>query len=523
MEIKKSYKVDFINNILLGIFIFPVIYIFFKSFGKISENTLYIIKTFLYTYTKNTLLILIPTVILSTIIGVFLAYFESFYNFKFRNFFKYANILAFCIPSYILGYIYYDIFTSYFYYHFKISYSIANIYGAIIILSLAFYPYIYIFTRSYFKKIPTNIIDSSTILGKSNFKTFFKILLPLSKPVLFLAIMLVMIETINSYGLPSFFGIEVFSTGIYKVWINNYDSKGSFLLSSILLLFIFIIIHIINKYIGKKSYYKLEHNSKDYKRKNLSLKNEIIVVSFYIIIFTLSFVIPLLYLLRWTTLVYLDTDYVAMYNISKNSILLASSASIIIVIISLIILEINRLKDNKVFSKLFLLSYSIPGSVISITLLSIFISIDRIFFEDTLIISKSALVLILAFIFRFSTISYNNIKSNINKIGNDFYETSLVLSKSRFKTFFLIDLPMLKNSIISSMLLIFIEVIKELPLTSINGRIETLAMRIDNYAADENLAFISIPSLLLILFCLIAISIYIHYEKREKNEILWIQ
>ncbi|WP_156286163.1 ABC transporter permease [Oceanivirga salmonicida] len=520
MEIKKYDKIYFINNILLVLFLAPVIYIFFKSFDKISENTLYILKKFLYTYSKNTLFILIPTIILSSIIGVFLAYFESFYDFRFRNFFKYVNVLAFCIPSYILGYIYYDIFSIYLYYNFKVSYSIANVYGAIIILSLAFYPYIYIFSRTFFKKIPSSIIDSSTILGKNKVETFFKILLPLSKPALLLSIMLVLIETINSYGLPSFFGIEVFSTGIYKLWVNNFDSQGTFLLSSLLLTFIFFIIFIISKFIGKSSNYKLEYNSNEYKRKKMSKIKEIIVTSLFFLIFIISFIIPVLYLIRWANLVYLDTNYSVLFTISKNSLFLASISSILVVLVSLFILEINRLKNIKIFSKIFLLSYGVPGTVISIALLSIFIGIDRIFFKDTLLISKSSIVLILAFIFRFSTISYNGIKSNITKIGNDFYETSLVLSKSKFKTFLHIELPMLKNSILSTMLLVFIEIIKELPITNINGRIETLAIRINTYAADENLAFISIPSIVLITICFIAISLYIKLEKRENYEIL---
>lgn len=511
MEIEKK-----INYILQALFISPVIYIFIGSFTKLNSVSKSILEQEILKDVVNSISIVLPTMILTIVIGVFLAYFESFYEFRFRKFFNYVNVLSFCIPNYILAYIYYDLFSSFLYYHFRVSYDISNIKGAIVLLSLSFYPYVYLFTRSYFKKIPSNIIHSSSLLGKSSLATFIHIVLPLAKPVIIFSSLLVMIETINAYGIFSYFGIQVFSTGLYKLWINTFDIKASFILSSFLIIFIFAIMYLVLKLIGKKSKYQLEFNSNEIERKKLKGFKKFLVLFVFFGIFTTSFVIPLLYLIRFSYYTYYDTNYIDLFKIGKNSVLLTSISSILIVLFNLLIVKTNRLKDKSFvsYSRIFILAYAIPGSIISITLTYIVISIDRTLFSR-LILSKSYLVLILAYLFRFSVISYSSISQGINKVGDNYYKASLLLGKSPLKSFLKIDIPLIKNSILSGFLLVFIEIIKELPLTNINGRVETLAIRIAHYSADEAISYIGLPSLILILISFVAMCIKMYIE-REK-------
>ncbi|VWL85901.1 ABC transporter permease [Oceanivirga miroungae] len=503
-----------INLLLQGLFLSPLLYIFISSTKSLKDISWYILKNNMSEYILNTLLLVIIAMIVSLIIGTFLAYYEVMYKLKLSKLFKQINILAFCIPSYILGYIYYDFFSSFLYYHFNISYDITNIYVVGILLGISFYPYVYIFARSYLKKIPASIILSSYILGKSRLETFFKIVLPLLKKSLILAILLVFIETINSYGLVSFFGIQVFSTGIYKLYKTSYDLTGAYFISSILVLFLIILIRYIFKILKQDRKYVLEYSKIEYEVKKISKLEEILVSIITLIIFLISFLFPLIYLLRWAFYTYKLVDYEVLFKLSKNTFLISVVASFCIIIFTIFVLEINRLNEKKYFT-LFYISYAIPGIIVSISILNLFISLDNLISTKYLYITNLGASLILAYIFRFSVISYSNISSNISKIGKNYYYSSLLLAKSKLKTVFLIDIPMLLPSIISSFILLFIEIAKELPIAAINGRIETLAIRIDKYSADENISYVAIPSLIIILFCFVFTIIKNYLE--EKN------
>ncbi|WP_068268398.1 ABC transporter permease [Caviibacter abscessus] len=523
MEINKK-KWEILSYILLGLVISPIIYIFLNTLNKNSEYSNEIFNYLLKDYVINTLIILFPTVIIATIIGVSLSYFETFYEYRFRKFFKYANIMVFAIPSYILAYMYVDIFNGPIYNLFGLNIDIANKKGAIIILSLSFYPYVYLICRAYMKKISMNILNSSRILGKSNFETFFKIILPLSRPAVITGASLVIMETLNAYGVPSYFGISVFSTGIHTAWVNSYDLDAAIKLSAILMLFVFIFIF-FERYLRNVKRYTLSGKIEEIKREKLKGVKEYLLLICLFSLFCISFVIPLAYIFRLFKLSIPYLDMGMIIELTKNTIYILLISTIFIVLLSLFLTNVVRLKKNKyrwIVSNISSIGYSIPGSVIAIGFLSIFISIDNFLISKNLtqniLIIKSPLVIILAYTTRFLSLSYNGIEANINKIGNDYHKASRVLGKTAFTTFFKVDLIMLKSAVVTSFLLVSIEIIKELPLTSLLLVKNTLAIQIKNYASDEEMVLTAPLSLVLILICFILLMVYNKIEDRGERK-----
>lgn len=522
MEIKKNKVLELISYILLGLIISPIIYIFLNTFKSKSEYHDLIFDNLYNEYVYNTLVITLGVLFLTLVIGISLAYFESFYEYRFRRFFKYTNLLTFSIPSYILGYIYVDIFTGPIYLFTNKYIDIANIKGAIILLSISFYPYVYIVMRGYFKKIPFELIENSKLLGKGNFETLKKIILPISRPAIVIASSLVIMETVNAFGLPNFFGIRVFSTIIYEAWVNYFDLNTAIKLSTIIICIIFVILFVEDR-LRKNTKYEFCVSYRKIRRNTLSKKKEYILIGYLFFIFSISFMIPIIYIFRLFILSIEHIDYYKIIFLTRNTLSILIFSSISILFIASFISNIFRKKNNIFVDKLATIGYAIPSTVIAIGFLSLFLFIDNLLIDynitNDFVLIKSPFIITLAYSTRFLSLAYNNIKTEIKKIGDKYHESSRLLGKGILKTYFYIDLPMQKIAVISSFLLVSIEIIKELPLASLLLIKNTLATQIKNYASDEEMVLIAPLSLILIFICFILILIYTYLEeKEEKNE-----
>lgn len=520
MEIKKINFGNILSYIVLALVVSPILYIFIKAFNPNTELTKHIFKYLLKEYMINTFLILIPTVFFTFIIGVSLAYFETFYEYKLRNFFKYINVLCFALPSYLLSYIYVDLLDGIVYNLTGIYVDIANIKGAIFILSIAFFPYVYICSRSSMKKISMDIIYTSKMLGSGSIKTFFKIILPMSRLSIISGLMLVVMETLNSFAVPYFFGIRVFSTGIYDAWINYYDLDGAVKISAILICIVIFILFI--EQLSKKNIVYDTREIVKIKRVKLSLFRESLVILYMFIISLFSFFIPLYAIFRWLILSIKYNKYSDIFIYTKTTIYVLIVSVLVIIIVALFLTNINRFKKNKskyIINKIANIGYSIPGSVIAIGFLSIFISLDLFLIKkgitDSMLLIKSPLIIVLAYMTRFLSVAYIPLESSIEKTGNNIHYSSRILGMSHIKTFFKIDIYQQKLAIISAFLLLSVEIIKEMPLAAMLLNQSTLAVKMKNYASDEELVLIAFPAIILVLIAGILIYIYNSMDTKD--------
>lgn len=542
-KLRNNIDIWFVLSTILSIIILlPNLNILLNLFQKATDNWEHIKEYLLKSYFINTSIIIICTGLFSGIIGLISAWLVTAYKFPLRKFFSWGLMLPLAIPAYI-GAFTYDgllnytgVIQTFLRNNLNIGinnnlFHIRNIWGAIFIFTIFLYPYVFIISKSYLSKFSNSIVENAKLLGKNNLEIFLQIIVPMSRVSLVAGISLVVMEVLNDYGVVKYFGISTFSTAIFKTWFGMGDTISAIRLSAILMALVFGILFLEKILRGNKKYSSTSTTVKSIKRQNIEGKYKYLTTGFLMTIFSLGFIVPTLQLIHWGFLTYekiLDKDF---FEMAISSISVGVIASILVVIIALIIgnfTRLSHLKIKKVYSRITTLGYSIPGAVIAIGVITLFIKFDRFlkpfykkipYISGNLLFSTSIIMLIFAYIIRFLAIGYNSIESSFEKVGNKFTNASRLLGHSTIYTFIKIDIPMIRQGILSGLLLVFIEVIKELPLSLILRpfNFNTLATKAYEYANDEMIHEASIASLFIIAISVISLITIQSLFKRRKT------
>jgi len=530
------YLSSFAISIIVAVPIVTVFSSFFETTGIYSS----IIKeTFLYEYILNSIYLLMGVLFLTFIIGVGCAYLVSFYKFPGANFFKWALILSFAVPSYIYAYSLTAFFENY-----GTAFSILkNIFGdgeynsvipkfdgmlgAIISISFSLFGYVYVLTRASFHYQSQNLIELGKNLGFSKQKSFFNIILPSARPAIVAGLALVAMETLSDFGSVSFFGISTLTTGIYNAWISFDDLTFANRLSFFLLIFI-LGLFILENFSRKKAQY---HSSSKggFKAKSLiSLTGfkAFFAFSFCLTVFAISFLFPVLQMLYWTIMFPKHFTDLNVMQLLINTMLLVFLSSCVLISLAFISNYGNRVSKSKFLELLTTFSisgYAIPGIILAVAFITFVSWFDNnviTFFGISTIKSffiGSILGLVLVYFVRFYSLASNGIKSGYLKINYSIDESAYLLGYSKFKTFTNIHLPYLKNSILLIGILIAIEIIKELPITLIMRpfNFETFATTAYIFASQDLLEAAAAPSLFLIIIASFFILITSRYILKD--------
>ena len=499
-----------IFTLILGIIIImPILFILIES---INLKYFDFSSSFL-NYFFSTFKLVFYTCFISIIFAVIPAWIITFSDIKHKNIFDLLHILPLAIPGYIMAFTYADIlgFNGYFdiflqrNFNTRLSLDVLSLEWLSFFLALSLYPYIYATTRISFKLIGGTYIGLSEILGLSKIKTFFKIILPLSISAIFSGTMLVVMEILNEYGAVNYFGIKTFSVGIFKYWFSMDDKSTAIVFSLLLLLIVLCLMWGLN-YI-KKNDEKIKFHIKNVNH-NYKKKYENKIISFGIISIPIFFglIIPLIFIIKNVKSNFHIYDWGELFSVFINTFYIALISSIIITAISFFILSVKRYnKTNKINLLTIFLStgYAIPGAVIGLSFMLIlqYLSPNLNFLMGTITL------LIYAYIFRFIAVAIFPIESSFKQQPLKFDELGKSLNLTSTQIFTKINFPLSKFAIISSFLLVFIDIFKELPLTLILRpfNYETLATQAYQYANEEMLSYSSVYSLSIIIVCSIII------------------
>ncbi len=536
-----KYNVWFFSSLLIATIVsLPIITVFFSFFNETSGYFGILKDTFLFDYIFNSIIILFFVIIITFFIGVLSAYFVSFYDFPFSNFFNWALILAFAIPGYIYAFSIIAFFENYgtafsilTYLFGENNYNLIipkldGIKGAILAISFSLFPYVYVLTRASFYYQSSNYIEVGKNLGLSSKETFFKIILPSARPAIIAGLALVSMECLSDFGTVSFFSVNTLTTGIYNSWLSFDDLNTANQISFILLFFILLLFS-IEIYSRKEArYHQPGRGYKPITKIKLSGKKTIVPLAICLLIFFVSFIFPVSQMIYWTLKFPKYFNDLNILDINLNTLLLVLLASLFIVIISLFINYGSRISKSKILNYLtnFSISgYAIPGVILAVAFITFFSNLSDFLTEifnfksSKSIFIGSIFGLILAYFIRFFSLSFNGIKSSYEKINNSIDESAYLLGYSKTKTFLKIHVPYLKTNVILVMLLISLEVIKELPITLILRpfNFETFATQAYIYASQDLLEAAALPSLFLIFWSSILILLSSKYILSNKN------
>ena len=539
----KNLNIWFFISLIISLFVLiPILTVFSSFFDNTSDYYELLKNTFLIEYIFNSLVLLLSVLVITFLIGTGSAYLVSFYEFPLSNFFKWALILSFAVPPYIYAYSLTAFFENYgtFYTILKnifgdgnYNQSIPNfdgMFGAILSISFSLFAYVYILTRASFLYQSQNLIDLGKNLGFSKFKSFYKIILPAARPAIVAGLSLVAMETLAEFGAVDFFSINTLTTGIYNSWIAFDDLAFANRLSFFLLLFIFVLFILEN--LSRKNaryHFNTREGFKQKEKLKLSGGKSLLAFIFCFFIFFVSFFFPLSQMLYWTIKFPENFFDLSIFELLINTIYLVTLSSLVLILFSLISNYGNRVSNNKVLNILSTLSisgYAIPGVILAIAFITFvawfdeniikslgFLSIKKIFIG-------SILGLVLVYFIRFYSLAFNGIKSGYEKINISVDESSYLLGYSKSKTFANIHVPFLRNSLLFIVILISLEIIRELPITLILRpfNFETFATTAYISASEDLLEAAAVPSLFLILIAAFFIIITSKYILRDNDE-----
>ena len=539
----KNLNIWFLSSLIVSLIVLIPILTVFSSFFEDTSNYYQILKdTFLFEYISNSLILLFFVLIFTFFIGTGTAYLVSFFEFPLSNFFKWALILSFAVPPYIYAYSLTAFFENYgtAFTILKNLFGDANynenipkldgMFGAILSITFSLYAYVYILARASFLYQPQNLIDLGKNLGFSKFKSFYKVILPSARPAIIAGLSLVAMETLAEFGAVDFFSINTLTTGIYNSWITFDDLAFANRISSFLLLFIFSLF-IIENLSRKKAKYHFNSRGglKQKKKTKLYGSKSFLAFIFCFFILFLSFLFPLSQMLYWTIKFPENLFELQIVELLSNTLYLVLLSSLVLIVFSLISNYGNRVSKNKTLNTLSTLSisgYAIPGVILAIAFITFiawlddsiikslgFASIKKVFIG-------SILGLVLVYFIRFYSLAFNGIKSGYEKINISVDESAYLLGYSKRKTFMNIHIPFLRNSLLFIIILISLEIIRELPITLILRpfNFETFATTAYISASEDLLEAAAVPSLFLILIASLFIIISSKYILRENNE-----
>ena len=491
----------------------PIFFIIIESFSLDLSLTNF--HNSIVSYIIETTKLIFYTAIITLLLAVPAAWIVTHYELRFKTIIDILLVLPLSIPCYIMAFTYADLlgFNGYVdvlfknMFNIRLTFDVITIEWLSVFLGLALYPYVYTTSRISFSLSGTTYLDLAKSLGMPSLMRIFKVGLPLSISGIFSGLLLVVMEVLNEYGAVNYFGIKTFSVGIFKYWFSM-DNKGlAILFSLFLLLIIFAILRISTRL--KKKNRRFTYHIKSSSIISKPIKSFPLIIMHYSIVFIpilFGLFVPLAFIINNVRKHITLYNWQEWLNITGNSLYIALLSSLIIVIVALFVLLIKRKNESrwvKMIINLVSTGYAVPGAVIGLSFMLIIQHLGSGFS----VLMGTLSLLIYAYVFRFIAVSIFPLEANFQRQPKEFDLLGKSLGLTSFEVFKKINLPLSKLAILSSFLLVFIDVLKELPLTLILRpfNFDTLATQAYQHASEEMLSYSSVYSLGIIFFCTVII------------------
>ena len=379
-------------------------------------------------------------------------------------------------------------------------------------LSLVLYPYVYMLAKTAFSEQHASLEEVSRSLGVSNSKYLFKVVLPLARPAILMGAALAMMEAFADYGTVQYFGLSTFTTGIFRTWFGLGNGIAAAQLAAMLTSFVVLLL--ILEYVSRRKirYYFQGQRAQQINRQKLTGSKAFFVPFVCVIPVFFGFILPVLQLFNWASKTYSQQITNGFWLLLWNSFYLAAIAAITAVILALLFAygkRLNPIKPIQLLVGVVNLGYAVPGTVIAIgamiSLSWVDIKLNTLtesWFDISigLIFSGSLFALILTYSSRFLAVAMHNIDTGLARVKPSMDDAARSLGHKPFQVLRTIHVPLMKTSVLSALLLVFVDVLKELPATLILRpfNFNTLAVRAFELASDERLMDAALPSLAIV-------------------------
>ena len=520
-------------GLLSGVVLFPLLALAWIAMSPVGDIWGHLLSTVLPGSFATTILLMAGVGIITIAIGVLTAWLVTMCDFPGRRYLDWALLIPLAVPTYIVAFAYVEVFDYtgpvqslirwLFGFQSARDYwfpEIRSLGGAIFVMSMVLYPYVYLTTRASFLIQSASLLDVSRTLGATPVSLFFRVALPLSRPAIAIGASLALMECLNDIGAVTFFGVRTLTFSVYDIWLNRSSLAAASQLSLAMLLMVFALLWLERQ--GRKR--QKFHSTAAAKHKTplrfeLSTGWGISALVACLVPIVLGFVVPALLLADQASRRLEDIFSETFVTTVKNTLALASVASVVTVAVSVILAYALRLRPgNKLRSAVRFASvgYAVPGTVLAIGILIPLATLDNFISSQTkawlgfgtgLLLSGSGVGIIYAYVIRFLAVSYGQIESGLGKISPHLDMAARTLGRTETKTLLQIHLPILKPVLLSALLLTFVDCMKELPATILLRpfNFETLATTVFSAASREAFGEAALPSLAIVLVGLLPV------------------
>jgi len=522
----------------------PILVVFSSVFTDSGAVWQHLLTTVLPDYIISSLLLMLGVGICTVIIGVGTAWLVTLCQFPGQRWFEWGLLLPLAAPAYVLAYVYTELlefygpvqsslrgvfgWTAVGDYWFP---TIRSLGGAIAIISLVLYPYIYLLARVAFLEQSVCTLEASRSLGCNPWQSFTRVALPLARPAIVAGLALVLMETLNDFGTVQYFAVSTFSVGIYRTWFGMGQPVAAAQLSALLLVFVLLLIGLERWSRQQTKYYQAGRYQR-VARFKLQGWRAIAALLCCLLPITLGFLIPAGRLLYMAAIDVTHNFSQRFWELSQHSLILAAVTAAIAVVMALVMAYGLRLRPNwgmQVAVRTASVGYAVPGAVIAVGVLFPIGTIDNAIdagmrstfgISTGLLLSGSITALVFAYLVRFLAVSYHTVESSLSRIKPNLDDAARSLGSGSTRTLLKVHAPLMSSGLITAAILVFVDVMKELPATLIVRpfNFDTLAVEVYRLAADERLTEAAAPALAIVAVGIIPVILLSRQIARTRAE-----
>lgn len=522
----------------------PVLSVFSNVLvGGTGPTWSHLAATVLPEFIRNTMILCVVVGLGVSSIGVTCAWLTTMLDFPGRRIFEWALVLPLAMPAYVMAYVYTD-FLQFVGplqsglreltgwragdYWFP---DVRSVGGAAAMFTFVLYPYVYLLARTAFLERAGGMLEAGRSLGLGPWRCFFRVSMPLARPALVAGTALALMETLADFGTVAYFGVQTFTTGIYRAWFSLGDRIAAAQLSALLLGFVVLVL-------------MLEQASRGRARFNNTSRHQVLPVRTRLspvagLIACLACLMPLLFGFLLPGGLLLDMAFsegdaqfgVRFVELARNSFVLASVSALVAVGLAVLLAYAARLSRAALprhLNRIVGLGYAVPGSVIAVGVLIPVTRLDAMLasgwqslfgVNPGLILTGGVAALVYAYMTRFLSIALQTVESSLGKITPSMDDAARSMGYGKLATLRRVHVPMLRGSLLTAALLVFVDVMKELPATLVMRpfNFDTLATQAHTLAADERLAEASTAALTIVAVGLLPMLILSHQIVKSRR------
>ena len=482
-------------------------------------------QTVLPDYLLTSLLLCAGVAVGVTVLGLSAAAAVTLFRFPGHRFFEWALLLPMAMPAYVVAYAYTDFFQfsgplqnfirATWSLEGRVFPEIRSLGGAIFVFSLTLYPYVYLLARTALSERASNLMEAARMLGAPLYRRITEVALPLARPAVAAGVALALMETLADFGVSSYFGIQTFTAGVYKAWLIMDNRIAAAQLATLLLSIVLLLLH-LEKQAQARMRFSASNansaNSREAQPTQLSQTQGLVLAAGCGLLVFLGFGLPILLMLKPLLISETVIPWERFLEWSFNSLRLGGITAILAVGFSLFIAFSLRSKADLIarsISQLVGLGYAIPGAVVVVGLLLPVAWIQKQWPNSPVgfWITASVMGLIWAYLVRFCAVALQSIQSGYARIPASLDDSARTMGVTGIALLSRVHAPLLKRSVLAAALLVFVDVMKELPATLVLRpfNTDTLAVVAFQLARDERLGEAALPSLALVAVGLIPV------------------